>query len=93
MTFNRWDKKVDSNQKELVEILRKRGFQVHQISKPFDLIVAKNGKSAIVEIKDPKKEGWKNEYTPAQKKFLASWQGGPIITLRSLEDALNFKLE
>ncbi len=47
--------KVDSNQKEIVDALRKRGasvFHVHTVKNLFDIIVAYNGVLMAVEIKD-----------------------------------------
>lgn len=84
--------KVDTNQKILVEVLRKRGFYVRIIGKPVDLLVSKHGKDIMVEIKDPKKEGQKYEYTIAQKKFFKEWTGRSIPTLRTVEDALKFEI-
>lgn len=49
--------KVDKNQPEIVEALRKVGAHVlhtHQLKKAFDILVGYEGKLFIMEIKDPK---------------------------------------
>lgn len=82
--------KVDKNQAILVKILRQLGFQVihcHQMGKGFpDLILAKNNKMWMVEIKD----GNKAKLTPDQEEFHQSWQGPPICILRNEDDAFKF---
>ncbi len=90
----RWGRitRVDKNQAQIVEALRKRGYQVFIVGHPVDLLIAKHGMDILVEVKDPKKKGHEDEYTPAQKKFLKEWQGRPIVTLRTVEDALKFEL-
>lgn len=62
------------------------------MGRPFDLLIAKAGKMCFAEVKDPKKEGWKNEFTAQQKLFLSDWQGPEIKILRTIEDALSLKL-
>lgn len=83
--------KVDKNQPVIVEVLRKRGFQVicmHAVGRGFpDLIVAKNRDSWLVEIKDGNER-----LTDRQTVFHSEWQGKPIQILRSLDDALRFPL-
>lgn len=82
----------DSNQAEIVQTLRVRGFNVYILGRPTDLLVSKHGKDTLIEIKDPKVQGRKNEYTRAQKNFYLSWTGRPIPTLRTVEEALKFEI-
>lgn len=84
--------RVDSNQAPIVELLRARGFQVKIIGKPFDLLISRDKKMQYAEVKDPKKQGWANEFTNAQKKFLRDWQGPEIAILRTHEDVLKYEL-
>lgn len=82
---------VDNNQPIIVEILRRRGFQVvhmHAVGKGFpDLIANKHGQTFLIEIKD----GFKATYTKTQKEFYSKWLGSKIYTLRTEEEALNFQ--
>lgn len=48
---------------------------------------AKRGVCWLVEVKTPK-----GRYQKAQIAFREAWCGPPIITLRSVEDALRFQL-
>lgn len=82
----------DKNEKDIIEVLQKRGFQVKKLGQPFDLLVAKNKKWSMVEVKDPKKKGHGDEFTDAQKEFFKDWQGPDIPILRTLDDALKFEL-
>lgn len=51
MGRNRYDKKIDANQPEIVEELRKRGFSVE--TGMDDLLVGKHGLTKWYEIKNP----------------------------------------
>ena len=79
--------KRDANEKDIVEVLEKRGFNVERVSAPGfpDLVVSKNGSAWFVEVKRPK-----GTFTQAQLEFRTRWQGPKPWTLRSVEDALRF---
>lgn len=81
--------KTDDNQKIIVEILRKRGFQVlctHAVGGGFpDLIINKNGHTYFVEVKAKK-----GTHTERQLQFYQDWLGTPIYTLRSEDEAMSF---
>jgi len=49
----RYGRKVDSNQKEIVNALRKTGRQVFEIEEPFDLLIDNCGEWLVMEIKNP----------------------------------------
>lgn len=83
---------ADPNQPMIVGILRKRGFQVYHLGRPVDLLIAKDRRMALAEVKKPEARGLKKEYTPSQKKFLSEWRGPAIFILRTKEDALHFEL-
>lgn len=78
--------KVDENQTEIVEALRKAGRQVlisSQIGKGFpDIIVGYNGKNFLLEIKIEK-----GKLTPDQEKFFQAWRG-QVAIVRTVEEAL-----
>jgi len=81
-------RKVDINQKEIVETLRKAGADVHILSMVGkgmpDLLVCYNGETILMEVKATAK----SRYTPDQLKFLANWKGGPLSRVDSPEAAL-----
>jgi len=82
-------KKVDINQKKIVDTLRKLGcsvFVTSSIGQGFpDLVVGIRKETYLVEIKTEK-----GTYTKTQLKFYANWRGGNVITLRSIEDAIEW---
>lgn len=88
---NYYNRKVDKNQKEIVEVLRKRGFYValtHRQGDGYpDLHVSKGRRAQLIEVKDGNEA-----LTPKEEKFHTEWQGPPIAILRSIEDALTFEI-
>jgi len=87
-----YQRKVDSNQSEIVTYLREAGYHVcltHRLGEGFpDLLVARARSHAniLVEVKQ------KGELlTPAEKQFFETWPGDKIIAYDG-EDALR-KLE
>ena len=79
-------KRTDSNQKEIMDALRKAGYSVfdlHCVGKGFpDIIVGCHNHNILVEIKS---EGGKlNEL---EHKFFNTWQG-PMCVVNSVEEAL-----
>lgn len=86
----------DRNEGPIIQALKAQGFSVAQVrgrGVP-DLLVSRRTVDAfgkpcgwvrLVEIKQPK-----GTPTPAQTTFRETWQGPPIITLRSVDDALRF---
>lgn len=75
--------RVDANQAAIVSALRGAGCSVWVIGLPVDLLIGKAGKTVLVEIKTAK-----GRYTPLQQEFMATWQGGPVATIRDVEGAL-----
>lgn len=84
---NSYAKRVDSNQPEIVEGLRKLpGVSVAIVSMVgnlFDIIVGYSGKNFNIELKT---EGGK--LRPSQVKFMREWNG-QIDCCRSLEEVLD----
>lgn len=94
----RFAAKRDANEKYIVDALKAQGFSVARLSGKGipDLLVSRRtvdpfgkpcGWVRLVEIKNPK---GKNQRTADQVKFDESWQGPPVIILRSVDDALRF---
>ena len=78
--------KIDANQPEIVDALRKAGISVQStasIGKGFpDLICAKGDQCWLMEVKTAK-----GKLTPDQERFLMEWKG-TVWIVRSAEDAL-----
>lgn len=77
--------KVDRNQKDVVEALRKSGALVESLARlgrgcP-DIVCAKHGRVVLMEIKHGK-----GKLTAAQQTWMAN--GWPIYLVRSPEDAI-----
>lgn len=92
--------KVDDNQKEIVEGLRKFGASVlitSQLKNCFDILVGYKGVNYIMEIKDGKKPPSQRKLSEGEQKFKDSWKGGEYYVVLSLEQAIkiindNFKI-
>jgi len=79
----RYAARVDANQADIVAALRDAECSVYFIGLPVDLLVGKNGKTALVEVKT--KGG---RHTELQREFFATWRGGPVATVRDVDGAL-----
>jgi len=79
--------KVDTNQKEIVNLLRRLGYSVrclHRVGDDFPDIIFADDENHIAEIKHGKKK-----LSEGQLEFQVSWKG-PIQNFRSLDDVLAF---
>lgn len=86
--------KVDANQAEIVEALRKAGCTVEpRLSKvgagvPDLLVYAPNlGRDILIEVKDGSLPPSKRQLTPHQKKWHRSW-GGKVFIVNDVTEAL-----
>ena len=83
-------KRVDINQKAIVEQLRSMGvsvFHLHEVGKGCpDLLVGINGVTYLVEIKKDAKA----TFTPQQIEFQGNWKGSPVIRINNIEEAIAF---
>ncbi len=75
--------RTDANQAPIVEALRLGGCSVYVIGLPVDLVVGKNKRTVLVEIKTEK-----GGYTRKQSRFMAEWKGGAVVTLRDVAGAV-----
>ena len=85
--------RVDSNQKEIVTALRKRGavvFHVHTIKNLFDILVAYNGKLIAIEIKDGNLNQSARKLTEGELKCKAALEsvGVKYNVVKSVPEAL-----
>jgi hypothetical protein len=76
-------KRTDSNQKELVAIMRNLGASVLVLSEVGkgcpDLLLGVSGKNALVELKDGNKPPSQRKLTPAEQQFFDEWRGQVCI--------------
>lgn len=81
----RRDAKRDANEPEIVRGLEERGFVVHRIDDPGDLLVWHPDKQrwAAMEVKMPD-----GKFTPAQKKYRNENPDVHVPVVRSVSDAL-----
>lgn len=85
--------KVDDNQREIVDALRKRGCFVQSLA-PIgtgcsDLLVGRNGKWLLMEVKDGSKTPSQRQLTPQQVQFILDCRNrGPIHVVETVEQAL-----
>lgn len=84
--MSRYLQRIDANQNEIVEALRKAGASVYSLASVGhgvpDLLVGFRGQTFLLEVKTRK-----GRLTHAQKQFHATWDGH-IAVVRSVEDAL-----
>ena len=84
--------RIDSNQNEIVEALRRCGASVlitSQLKNCFDILVGYNGINYIVEIKDGDKPPSQRKLTKGEEKFRKEWKGGEYHIIESISEALN----
>ena len=84
MSIKRFATKRDANEPLIIEYLERRGFSVHPMDQPLDLLVGRNQKTYLVEVKTEK-----GKLTKTQKDFLKLWRGQFAI-VRDLEQAKIF---
>lgn len=83
--------RVDDNQRQIVDALRRVGCSVWSLAgvgKGFpDLAVGFRGRNLFLEVKDGSKPPCKRKLTPDEEAFHASWRGH-VAVVESVEDAL-----
>lgn len=83
MTLNRHAKARDLAERPIIKALRDIGASVELMDRPVDLLVGYRGQTILMEVKTDKAK-----LTEDQKEFMAEWKGGPVYTVRSVEQAL-----
>lgn len=80
-------KKVDLIQKDVVNKLRSMGATVIDLSAVgkgmTDLLVGFDGQTILLEVKS----GIDKKFTPQQIKFFATWTGGMLARVNSVQEA------
>lgn len=87
MSATRYAARVDGNQADIVKALRSLGASVYVLKLPVDLLVGINGKTALVEVKDPNSAYGRRGLNPNQQAFSATWCGGTVALVDSIEAA------
>lgn len=84
--------KIDANQTEIVEAIRREGASVTILAAVGDgvpdLLVGFLGVTLLVEVKDGSKSPSQQALTPDQKTWHSAWKGGPLLVIRSVSEAL-----
>ena len=80
----RYAARVDQNQADIVEALRKAGAYVWIIGLPVDLLVGYKGHTFLIEVKN----GPKRRLTALQADFFESWRGGTLARIDGPDGAL-----
>lgn len=86
-------KRVDENQKEIVQTLRKMGISVLILSDVGkgcpDLCLGYDGKCYLVELKNGNKSPSGQKLTEAEQLFFDNWRGN-VRVINSVDQALEF---
>ena len=82
-------KRTDSNHKEILEHIRKRGataFSTHAIGKGFpDIVMGYEGRNYLIEVKDGSKPPSARKLTEAEVLFHEKWKGKVHIVNNTIE--------
>ena len=81
MSLNRFAKKRDKNEPEIIETFKKSGFSVESLDTPCDLIVGYGKSSYLVEVKTTT-----GKLTKRQKDFVKDWKGDYFV-VRTIDEA------
>jgi len=80
-------KKRDTNEPEIVAALRAIGATVFLLDNPVDLLVGKNGKTYLIEVKNEN-----GTLTKDEEKFIKLWQGNPVKIVKTIDEAIEIIL-
>lgn len=88
MSMPRQAARRDACEPEIITAARKLGVRAWQLTTPVDWLVLVGGVWFPAEIKDPAKEGHKDEFTPQQQIFLtdAANARGQVLIWRTVND-------
>lgn len=86
--MSKYARRVDVNQSEIVQAFKELGCSVFDCSRVAggfpDLLVGKNKKTILVEIKSTEKA----TYTSAQKLFMLNWKGSTVVRINDIDGAI-----
>lgn len=84
--------RVDDNQQQIVDALRKAGAYVRVVTQGEglpDLLVGYNGFTLLLEVKDGNKPPSARKLTAAEENFFLNWRGGLLAVVNSSQEALD----
>lgn len=90
MGLNRYARRIDANQPEVVSGLRAMGAAVWVLATPADILVGARGRFVTGEIKDGAKPPSKRQLTPEEAAYAGTCErmGLPHFVWLSLEEAI-----
>lgn len=86
MSLNRYAKKRDAAEPEIVSTLIGCGFSVERIDRPVDLLVGFRRRMWAVEVKSGSK-GYGKRLNANQQAFADGWRGPDVVILRDAQEA------
>lgn len=87
----RYANRIDANQNQIVDAMRKVGAVVRIISQGDgipDLLVGYKGYTILMEVKDGGKVPSARKLTEAEQRFFDDWRGGMLVVINSVEEAI-----
>lgn len=86
--------KVDDNQGEIVDVLRRCGCRVEVLSRlgngvPDLLVGTPRGLLTLIEVKDGSKSPSRRRLTPDQERWHAEWRRFPIFIVETMQEAVD----
>ena len=89
--MNRYARRVDDNQAEIVQALRASGASVQHLYAVGhgcpDLLVARAGVNYLLEVKDCRKSPSERRLTPDEAAWHQAWNGS-VMVVSSVDEAL-----
>lgn len=79
----------DANEAALMAVAAQMGAEFHR-TPPFDGVILFRGAKRDVEVKDPAREGHKDEYTNLQRVWIERFKrhGIPLLVWRTVDDVV-----
>jgi hypothetical protein len=81
--------RTDANHAAIMKVLRQAGCAVQDLSHVGngcpDLLVARNGQTWVIEVKDGSKPPSGRRLTPAEKEWLDGWRGENFVVINERE--------
>lgn len=83
----RYAARIDANQNEIVNGLRRAGVKVYILGLPLDLLTGWKGVLRILEVKDGGNTKSRRKLRPGQEKFINEWADCPVFKVENLAQA------
>lgn len=87
VSLNRYAKRRDENEAEIVKALESIGCTVHRLDTPVDLLVGRGAANLLIEVKNPDKPRGDRQLTEGQRKFFAAWKG-QVCQVETVDEAI-----